>query len=171
MQKALTAERLREVISYNADTGVFLNKVARRRALIGAVSGRINRDGYRQIQIDGRIYSAHRLAWLYVHGSWPGGFIDHINRLRSDNRLENLRLASRAENNQNSATPKTNTSGFRGVTWDGRGQKWRATITVDNKKISVGSHATPEEAYAAYLRAAVLLHSTNAAVADAANLL
>ena len=82
MQKALTAERLREVISYNADTGVFLNKVARRRALIGAVSGRINRDGYRQIQIDGRIYSAHRLAWLYVHGSWPGGFIDHINRLR-----------------------------------------------------------------------------------------
>lgn len=162
----LTSERLREKISYDPDTGEFRHKIAHGSAVAGGLCGRVNRDGYRQISVDLRLYSAHRLAWLYVYGMWPDGFIDHINRLRDDNRIKNLRVVSRAENNQNTKLFRTNTSGYRGVTWDSRGKKWRASITVNNKKRSLGSHNTKLLAYEAYLFAASSLHSANSAVAE-----
>ncbi|WP_046239044.1 HNH endonuclease [Delftia tsuruhatensis] len=160
----LTQSRLFERLSYDKETGIFTNRFSGSRKSKGEVSGRLNKFGYRQIQIDKKLYSAHRLAWLYVNGEWPDGLIDHINRVRDDNRISNLRVVTRAENNQNIGMLKTNTSGYRGVHYDARGRKWRASITVENKKVSLGSHLTPEKAYEAYVDAARRLHTNNSCV-------
>jgi hypothetical protein len=106
----LTAERLRELLHYDPDTGVFTwLRVKGRRVRVGALSGKANGGGYFQIGVDGRIYYAHRLAWLYVHGEWPVASIDHVNCDRCDNRLANLRPATKAQNAAN-ARKRTDTS-------------------------------------------------------------
>ena len=97
----ITAERLRELLHYDAETGVFRWKVRPYRTSIqsGTVAGMIYA-GYRRIRVDGQMYQAHRLAWFYIHGHWPVNLIDHKNTIRDDNRLSNLREATRAENVQ-----------------------------------------------------------------------
>lgn len=90
----LTAERLRELLDYDPETGYFRwRRDVGARAWKGQLAGTMARDGYEYIGIDRRRYPAHRLAWLYVHGEWPRGLLRHLNWLRSDNRLENLREA------------------------------------------------------------------------------
>ena len=107
-------------------------------------------NGYCIIRLDDRLYTAHRLAWLYVHGQWPTHQLDHINGNRQDNRLCNLRPATNAENAQN-RTRKSNTSGFPGVRKTN--SKWTAEIKVNYKPIRLGRFDSPEAAYAAYLEA------------------
>src|SRR5262245_33505102 len=115
MTSALTAERLREVLDYDPSTGVFKSNGGRCGSRVGAtLVGTVRPDGYREIRIDWQRYLAHRLAWLHVHGSWPAGDIDHVNGNPSDNRIVNLRLATRTQNNANSRR-RPNTSGFKGV--------------------------------------------------------
>ena len=113
----LTAERLREVLDYGPDTGVFTWKIrTNSRVKVGDVAGALRPDGYIQISIDGRLHRAHRLAWLYVTGESPPDQIDHINGVRDDNRIANLRLATSAENKQNLRRAKSrNKTGFLGV--------------------------------------------------------
>jgi hypothetical protein len=104
MKETLTAERLRELLHYDPDTGDFTWRTARKRIPAGAIAGTVER-GFRRITIGGGRhgprYSAHRLAWLYMTGAWPNGYLDHINRDPDDNRFANLRLATNSQNQAN----------------------------------------------------------------------
>lgn len=160
----VTVDRLRQVLNYNPETGVFIWKIPTgKRTKVGSVAGSIRKDGYRPIKVDGHRYLAHRLAWLYQTGEWPTDVIDHINGDPSDNRIANLREASRFQNQQNQGVRKNNTSGFKGVSLS-RG-RWCAEIRVHGKKKSLGSFDTPEEAHAAYCTAAEQFHGKFARVA------
>ena len=147
----IAADRLREVLNYDAATGVFVWKRALgRRIRVGSLAGTINPDtGYRIIAIDRRLYPAHRLAWLYEHGQWPSGALDHKNRIRDDNRMANLRPATRSQNRANS-TVVHNKSGFRGASRYGK-RHWEARIVIDGKRRHLGIFGTPMEASAAYM--------------------
>lgn len=150
----ISAEEARQLLSYNPETGTFTWRVGRGKARVGSVAGTPCSGGYFQIRIYGRIYSAHRLAWLLTHGVWPENQIDHINGRRDDNRLCNLRLATRSENNRNAKRRSDNTSGVKGVSFDKARDRWRAQIRVSGRNRHMGYHKTPEEAYAAYCKAA-----------------
>jgi hypothetical protein len=122
---------------------------------VGKVAGSEDKRGYRQIGVKGTKYLAHRLTWIYFNGDIPEGLdIDHINRTPSDNRIENLRVATRKENIQNTK-PRTvaNPSGYRGVLWIEQCQRWRASIQVNGKRKYLGHYKTAEEAAAAYEKA------------------
>lgn len=158
---ALTLERLCEVLSYDCATGVFMRRDGGGRGfrsdLAGKPAGRVNSSGYHQIGVDGRVYLTHRLVWLYVHGEWPTALLDHIDGDTLNNRLVNLRECTNAENCQNRSAQRNNKSGFMGVHFShGR---WRAQIMLEQIKYFLGSFGTPEEAYAAYLRAKAVKHA------------
>ena len=153
----LTAERVRELLHYDPETGVFLWRVRYQRVKIGDVAGCLHPDGYIRITISRRRFYSHRLAWLHVYGEWPTAEVDHINGSRSDNRLANLRAASHSENQHNRRKKQANNrSGFLGV-WPYRG-KFRASIKFDGKPLHLGTFPTPEEAHAAYVAAKRRLH-------------
>jgi len=146
----LTAEKLRELLHYDPETGIFTWKVRTSRSVkVGDVAGCPNGDGYLQVWIQSRLYKAHRLAWLYTYGEWPTDQIDHINRIRTDNRISNLREATNKQNHQNKSKPSNNTSGHPGVSWYKRDSKWKAKITHNQKHIHLGYFATIEEALSA----------------------
>ena len=156
----LTQERLKELLDYDPETGVFVWKVNRgRTAKAGTPAGNKNHDGYNRIMVDGKHYMAHRLAWFYVYGVWPANELDHINRERGDNKISNLRKASRLENMWNRARHSNNTSGYAGVSWSKLHNKWRADIQVNGKGKHLGLFNTPEEAHTAYLAAKEELHN------------
>lgn len=145
----ITAQELRERLDYDPVSGVFRWKTsASNRIRVGSTAGCINTIGYCQIYIGSKPYLAHRLAWLHVFGAWPDGVIDHINGNRSDNRICNLREATRAQNNANARVRSDNTSGLKGVSpLHGR---WAAQAGG----VYLGLFDTPEEAHAAYVAAA-----------------
>lgn len=108
--------------------------------------------GYRRIGVGKKLVFAHRLIWAIHYGSWPDGNIDHINGDKQDNRITNLRIASKSENALNVTKPRsTNTSGFLGI-WKS-GSRWAASICVGGKKTTLGRFPTPSEAHAAYVKA------------------
>jgi len=154
MATHLSATHLRQILTYDVDTGLFRWNVSRGKVRAGQLAGKTgcNTSGYKEIMIDYRMYRSHRLAWLYVTGEWPALQIDHINGDRTDNRFCNLRLATHSENQANMKRKRTNGSGFKGVCRD-KGQ-WRAKITVDRKIFDLGRFGTPEEAHQAYVAAA-----------------
>lgn len=154
----LTATRLRELLFYDADTGAFTRVVAVGKTKAGDIAGATSRVGYRQIQVDGSLYYAHRLAWLYVTGSWPAWQIDHIDGDRGNNKFSNLRDVSGCLNMQNQRRPRSNnTTGFLGV-FESFG-RFVAHIGMNGKARHLGSYSTPEQAYAAYLSAKRELHA------------
>ncbi len=137
-KSTLTAERLRELLHYDSETGVFKRKISTSNYVrVGDIAGSYVQ-GYREIRIDGSRYRSHRLVWLYVHGKWPKNEIDHINGVRDDNRLINLREATHTENSYNKGAAKNSTSGVKGVSWDLRKKKWRAQCTVNGKQYHQG---------------------------------
>lgn len=155
----VTVDRVQELLDYDADTGVLTWRTDRPHVRAGSVAGCINSYGYVQIMVDGRCYRAHRLAWLLSYGEWPEAQVDHINGIRSDNRLCNLRAATAFENMQNVAVPnRGSASSLRGVTLHSNGKSWEARIQAHGKKTRLGTFATKEEAQAAYLRAKSSLH-------------
>jgi hypothetical protein len=144
----ITQERLKELVSYDANTGVFTwNKDRKGGVKAGSKAGCVFNNGYVYIGLDGRSYTAHRLVWLYVSGTIPM-LIDHINRDRADNRICNLRVSSHSDNGHNSNVRRNNASGFTGVSK--AGNKWNAYITVNRKRFNLGYFASPELASAAY---------------------
>lgn len=152
----LTADRLRELLSYDPDTGVFVWKVKRGGlAQAGTVAGTILTKGHRAIEIDDVLHAAHRLAWLYVYGEWPIGWLDHANNKPDDNRIANLRLATPAENARNRRTWSNRTLP-KGVhrAKGGRTKPFEARIFVDGRLKHIGCFATVDDAKAAYLAAA-----------------
>ena len=155
LQLRLTAERLRQLLHYSPETGLFYWRVKRGSVAAGAEAGTWHGNGYRKIHIDGVPHYAHRLAWLYVHGEHPAGEIDHRNGNPADNRISKLRQASRAQNVRNTSR-RNRRSGFKGVVR--HGGKWRARIAVDRRRIELGIFSTAEEAAAAYDDAARLYY-------------
>jgi hypothetical protein len=156
----LTAQRLRELLHYDPETGEFLWRTTGKGRRQDCRAGTIESPrGYVFINIDGRIWRSHRLAWLYVHGEWPKQQIDHINGNKTDNRIANLRDVSSGENTQNRSAPLSNNkSGFLGVTWKKTLGRWVANICHCGTPQYLGAFDTPEEASAAYLAAKRRLH-------------
>lgn len=141
MKSELTQERLKELLHYDPDTGVFTWKANSYRRKAGSIAGYNNGKGYIQMRIDSKFYYAHRLAWMWVHGEFPKNEIDHINNVKSDNRISNLRSASRTENLRNMSLTKQNSSGVKGVYWFKRTGKWRAVIrTGGGVHLHLGYH-------------------------------
>lgn len=140
----VTAELVRDLLDYNPDTGVFIKKNGGGPKKRGEVIGSRNKyTGYWSTTIHGNNYYLHRLAWLHVHGRWPELEIDHKNRDKSDNRLQNLREATPSQNKTNRIS-LVNTSGFKGVRRHGR--NWQAMFCG----IPLGTYASPAEAHAVY---------------------
>lgn len=123
----LTAEELRRLFSYDAQTGLFERN--------GQTVGILNSNGYVQVRIHGKLYMAHRLAWLYVHNRWPENQIDHINRRKTDNRLINLREVTQSQNAQNAGAHKDNAAGTRGIYFDKSRNRWVAELCLNDKVV------------------------------------
>jgi len=146
----VTQQRLKEVLNYNPETGVFVwIKPTANSVRVGDLAKSKNATGYICIHLDNVNYLAHRLAWLYMTGEFPKGFIDHINCERSDNRFCNLRVATHSQNMQNQHLRKTNKSGYKGVSWCKTTNKWQAQCTVGGKKYQLGRHEKIEDAVSA----------------------
>ena len=152
----LSHSELKQLFRYDPDRGVFVRLVTRSsRGMAGQIAGTITR-GYTIIKVDGRRYFAHRLVWLYAHGEWPDQIVDHIDGDPQNNRLSNLRLASPTQSVHNTRKPKTNTSGFKGVSWHKATERWRATLrTMNGRHRHLGYFDDPRDAARLY-RAAVL---------------
>ena len=129
------------------------------RIRIGDVAGCLGTKNYYLIRIDRKNYRLHRLIWIYHNGDIPDGMIvDHVDGNRTNNRIENLRLATYSENNYNRKTASNNTSGVKGVYWNKESKKWRAKIVVDHKTIHIGMFHTIEEAETAITAARNNIH-------------
>jgi len=153
----LTVDRLKELLHYEPTTGLFTVIRRRRNQLqIGDTVGHKVQRGYVSIHIDGRGYLAHRLAWLYMTGKWPIAEIDHANCDTSDNRIANLREASRSQNVRNSRLRCNNHSGYKGVRLHKKTGLWQARITLKGHDQSLGYFRRPEDAHEAYCKAAVI---------------
>lgn len=154
----LTVERLREVLRYDPETGVFHWLVSRGKAAVGAVAGCSDHRGYLVTGIDGKRYYLHRLAVACVTGKMPGELVDHLNGDRSDNRWINLRETTHAVNMQNQRAPsKNNMLGLLGVRRFG--SNYRSAICVDGKPKHLGTFPTPDQAHEAYLAAKRQMHA------------
>lgn len=159
-EQRLTAERLRAMLHYDPETGLFTRIGTRKRRpnRAGGV-GYVTPFGYLHIRINCcGMFSAHRLAWLYVYGEWPDGVIDHINGDATDNRIVNLRVATQAQNSANQGKQCRNTSGYKGVYWDKRRSKWMAQIGVQGRYKYLGRYDTAEEAHEAYREGCLRFH-------------
>jgi len=155
----LNQERLKELLQYDPETGIFTNLTQRGKVKKGAIAGSKYSNGYIYIGINRKRYRAHRLAWLYVYGEFPANQIDHINEIKDDNRIVNLRVATNLENQHNVSSLQTNnTSGFRGVFWRKNRKKWKAIIYLNGKQKHLGHFDTAEEAYESYLKVKKELH-------------
>ncbi len=153
--KILTREDLQNILIYHEDSGLFTWKNKGRGRKKGSIAGTISK-GYIKIRYMGTRYEAHRLAWLYAHGVFPDGDIDHINQDRADNRISNLRVVSKIENNKNKGKYITNTTGCTGVYWVNERNRWIARIGVDKKYIHLGCFVEYHEAVNARKNAEVL---------------
>lgn len=147
-------ERLRRIFVYHQDTGALEWNVSRGSIKKGAPAASKNSGGYLDVRIDGNLIKVHRVAWAIVYGYWPSHEIDHINGIRTDNRLCNLRKASKYENMQNQKIRKSSKSGYKGVSFYSRKKMWRACITVNKKFVHIGFFEKPEQAHAAYVDSA-----------------
>ena len=150
----LTAQRLREVLDYNAETGDFtwaidISSTGRR----GGVAGCQNKAGYVVVRLDKKLYLAHRLAVLHVTGEFPAALVDHRDTNKSNNRWANLRPATKGQNAQNKILAQKNNqaSGLLGIYWAPQQNKWGAKLVVDGKQLHGGFHATQEAAHQAYI--------------------
>lgn len=150
----ITADFVRQILHYDEQTGDFFWKVSRGNQYTkpGMKAGFKDTYGHLGIEINGKRYLSHRLAWLYVFGHWPKNQIDHINRIRDDNKLSNLRDVEILENLQNKGNYKNNTSGYKGVVVNKSG-KFIAQITINGKSKYLGSYKTPQEASDVYQNA------------------
>lgn len=156
---ALDHEYLLELLHYDHCSGIFTRKVRRGTGIVGSVAGSVRRmmlgerlQEYRWIEIDGRSYGEHRLAWFYMMKEWPETQVDHRDGNSLNNAWANLRLATRNQNKANSPCYRNNLSGFKGVSQ--RGKKFIARIRVNGQLLYLGRFASAEEAHAAYTYAA-----------------
>lgn len=148
----ITQELLKELFNYDQESGIFTRKVnrANNKVKSGDVVGVISSCGYLYVGIGHKRYFLHRLAWLYVYGSFPIGHIDHINRAPADNRISNLRVATNQQNAFNTKIRSDNSSGHKGVHWNKLSNNWRVRACLNQKHISLGCYKIKEDAIKAY---------------------
>ena len=147
---------IRQAFSYDSGSGVITRKIdSNHRWRAGTIVGSHDHYGYLELRFGDARYKAHRLAWFLYHGEWPNDDIDHINGVRDDNRIVNLRVVSNSENCKNRSKPKHNTSGHVGVTWDKSVEGWRTRISVNKKVIFLGVFEDKEKAIAVRKKAEV----------------
>lgn len=153
MRNQISAQRARELLDYDAQSGRLTWRAKpNNRIVIGTGAGRVGRNGYIVVRLDGLNYHAHRIVWLMVHGIWPNDEIDHINGQRSDNRLSNLRDVDHARNLQNRrCADRDSASGVLGAS--PRGKRFLAQRRINGKHLYLGMFATAAEAHAAYVAA------------------
>ncbi|SAZ49345.1 AP2 domain [Enterobacter kobei] len=137
---------IRDLIDYNAETGVLTAKVNFSGRQAGSVIGSQTWQGYYAFSLFGKKCFAHRLAWLLHYGEWPSQPIDHINGIKTDNSIRNLRLCSLSQNQFNKPTQKNNTTGVKGVYWNKRDKRYVASVQFNGKKYSAGHHKDIESA-------------------------
>lgn len=154
--RTIPIEALHQSLDYNPETGEFMRKIdGSARGSLKArwhnkpTSKTINRAGYCLIGIGCNQYLAHRVAWAMYYGEWPKGQIDHINHVRTDNRIKNLRVVNDAENRKNLSLISTNKTGVMGVSWDKKRSLWRARIQVRRKDVFLGRFNNFDDAVAA----------------------
>lgn len=159
-QRKITQGLLKKLLNYDPKTGIFIWKEIHsksRHVSVGDEAGSIRSDKYSAIKLFGKAYLAHRLAWLYMTGEWPINDIDHINLVRNDNRIANLRLATKAENMRNRPIYKNNTSGAKGVVFV-NGTRWRVRVSYNGKKIHLGYFTSLKLAKEAYQKFSIKNH-------------
>lgn len=163
----LSHDYLLKRLDYNPETGEFTwkPKVGGPRIngrfngrMAGRVAGHSHSSGYIELALDGVKYYAHRLAWFYTHGEWPPEDIDHIDRDRGNNRVSNLRLATRSQNLRNTVVRPYSKTGVKGVKFCKKIGKYVATITLLGQAKYLGLFDDKESAGAAYREAAAILH-------------
>jgi hypothetical protein len=157
----LTQERVRYLFTYDEKNGLLLRNLKRGKGLPGKPSLCKDKDGYHVVGIDNKNYRTHRVIWLYVYGEFPEGYLDHINRIRTDNRIENLREVSYAQNRENVDANHNNRSGLKGVWLHKQTKKWCASIGHKVKNIHLGSFVSIDDAYESYKKAASVYHTMN----------
>ena len=148
----LTAERARELLDYDRDTGIFTWRKARPGVSLGSEAGGVNQRGYIRIGLDGRLYRAHRIAFLIIDGEWPQNCVDHKDRNPANNRWDNLRKCTQAQNVLNSAPSRSSASGFKGVEKHRDG--WQCRVSIDGERVQVGNFKSAFLAARAYDAAA-----------------
>jgi hypothetical protein len=151
--------RLHELLDFDPLTGVFVWRMSRGTVRAGGRAGWFHSTGYWYVRVDGVDYKLHRLAWVWVHGSAPQALIDHIDRNKSNNAIDNLREATHAQNQQNKKTYANNLSGHKGVSWYPLRSKWRVRIQHDKRSILVGFFSTLTEAVQARRSTEAVLHT------------
>lgn len=152
-----------ELLEYDARTGIFTwKKSMGGMAKAGSVAGATDSKGYRQIRVNGRLYLAHRLAWLAVHGEFPALHLDHIDRNPMNNAINNLRECTHAQNHQNVGVRADSTSGATGVSWLKACNKWLAYLNLDGKRYSLGRFDNITDAVNARNEAKVKFHAFGA---------
>ena len=152
-----------EKLSYNPETGLVSWKSGPASYRAGSIAGNLRPDGYIDIRVDGRLIRAHRIAWFLHHGRWPIHQIDHMNGIRNDNRIENLRECTPRQNSQNSikrtrSNGASYTSSLVGVSWSNRRNRWIAQMRINGPNTYLGSYKSEQEAYQAYLDAKIKHH-------------
>jgi hypothetical protein len=155
---------IEDYLRYDKDSGLFYwIKNTYKRNNIGEIAGSLERNGYIRISVLGNRFLAHRLAWYFIYGVMPTKSIDHINGIRTDNRIDNLREVSSQENSHNSFKKNSNNStGYLGVSYFKTHNKFHAQIEVDKKTIHLGFYNSPEEAHKEYLKAKLIFHPSSA---------
>ena len=149
----LIHERLCRLFDYDISTGVFTRKVGIQGGRKGRPAGHVEPNGYRRIMIDGLKFLAHRLAWFYVNKKWPVGTIDHRDLCPDNNWYSNLREATHSQNHANTR-PLKSKSGLKGAHWNATRNHWQSYIKINGKSIRLGRFETPQDAHAAYVKAA-----------------
>ena len=150
----MTQELLKELFEYRED-GHFYRKVAGKGTKVGKIAGGKNDKGYIILRIKDKQYRLHRLIWLYHYGLFPTNQIDHINGIKNDNRIDNLREANNSQNNANKPKRLNCSSKFKGVSWAKREQKWRVRIRINWKEKYLGFYHEESAAAEAYNEAAI----------------
>lgn len=157
--------KLLTIYSVDLDSGIITHRLSRGGGSAGMEAGCINQDGYRRIRVGKKFFVVHRVIWLVATGRWPKDQIDHINGVRTDNRLCNLRPANNSQNQQNRPSRSWGKSGLRGVTVLTSG-RYQARIKADGGYVGLGSYETAELAHEAYLQAKKIYHPFSPNVRD-----
>jgi hypothetical protein len=148
-KKIITQDELKTILKYDEKTGLFYKK--------DKITGNVGKDGYAYIYLYGKFKLAHRIAFLYIHGYLPE-YIDHINGIKDDNRICNLRECTSSENNCNSRISSLNSSGTRGVSFDKKSNRYRVQIYKNKKRFNLGYFSNIEDAKIVANKARIELH-------------
>ena len=150
----ITRDHVMEMLEYIPATGALLQKKKRPKVQVGSLAGVVTPQGYRYIQLGGVKYAAHRLVWLIEKGKFPELFLDHMDKNKLNNQIQNLREVTGKQNNENKGAQRNSQTGIRGVSFVPKLKKYKAQIQHYGTNHYLGIYNTPKEAQEAYLEAA-----------------